>query len=377
MVSATQQSTDENTGHKKHKRKKTGGEIAFNFGVYGGISWILNEIISTIITNTIYFADPAEKAARTEKIAEQVVKGLAQGEKQLKPVKDGVFARFFNNTVDGMHTRVNPMKWAKTPFYLAAEMFVMCIGGTLLVIPTKLIEDSKGKIVRGIDSFFHGGKQDPKLEAAHKEMDNAPQQSWGSLWKGRLLVLASAITLHFVAGAEKTTPPHGTQGVQPYTAPSTKWLKGTFLEKYSNLSRVMKTGSRDLFSLKWMPFISAEHKAAMREARMLPGVPAIDLLKEGKIAHAMGNTFGYVLSVSAAMATLFYISSHIFAAARDKKKEVQQPKNDEVTISSSSKIALPDDNKEPKDNQPHPTVSHITREAHIANVAQVGQLGAN
>ena len=357
--SAGSPSAISSTAHRAkamQKRDQTKGELVFNFGVYGGISWIVNEILSTIITKTIYFADPAEKAARAKQIAEQATRQLEKGEKLVKPLSDGRFARAFNNTVNWLHTKANPFKWGKTPFYLASEMFVMCIGGTLLVAPTKWIEDRKGKIVRSLDQFFHGGKEDAKLEAAHKEMDEAPQQSWGSLWRGRLVVLASAIGLHFFAGAENTKPPHGTTGVEPYTAPTTRWLKGTIFEKYSNLSRIMKTGTRDLFSQPWMPFISKEHKAAMRTARAAEGVPVMTMA-EGKIAHAMGNTFGYVLSVSAAMATIFYVSSRIFAAIRDNKNEQKNTtqsldsgtanqsadiKNSETTLDMQRKKDQPD-----------------------------------
>ena len=302
------------------KRDQTAGELVFNFGVYGGISWIFNEILSTIITKTIYFADPAEKIARAEKIAEQATRQLERGEKLVQPLGDGRFARGFNNVVNWLHANANPFKWAKTPFYLASEMFVMCLGGTMLVAPTKWIEDRKGKIVRSFDKFFHGGKDNPKLEAAHKEMDDAPKQSWDSLWRGRLTVLISAISLHFLAGAESTIPPQGTTGVKPYTAPSTRLLENTPLRKYSNLTRLMRTLTRDIFSQSWMPFISADHKAAMRTARALEGAAPMTAA-EGRIAMALGNTFGYVLSVSAAMATIFYISSRIFAAVRNDKKE--------------------------------------------------------
>ncbi|MEJ0009679.1 MAG: hypothetical protein WDN72_03630 [Alphaproteobacteria bacterium] len=77
-------------------------------------------------------------------------------------------------------------------------------------------------------------------------------------------------------------------------------------------------------SLKYMPGATAEQKAVMKlnragslgaDGKFLWMQP-----EEGKIAMAMGNTFGYVLIVSATMATLFFITSHIIAAFRDKAR---------------------------------------------------------
>lgn len=292
--------------HSHHSKRKLGaGEIIFDLGVYGGISWILNEIVSARITNTIYKADPKAGIAKT-----------------------GMFHETFKKSVNGLTEHVNPMKWSRTPFYLALEMFVMTIGGNLMVLLTKPAEDRKGKIVRWIDNqLSHGkGDADPGIKRAHEEMDEAPKQTWGSQIKGRLLVLASAIGLHFIAGTES----------KHYQAPTTRWLKNTPFEKYSNLKRIMTTGTRDILSLKFIPFIDKEHKAAMKLNRAAAGEFRWMQENEGKIAMAMGNTFGYVLSVSAAMAALFFASSRFFALWRDEKKEKKEIKIEQRALAHAT-----------------------------------------
>ena len=331
-VSDTPKTSADTAATGKKKRAWSAGEQVFNYSVYGGISWIVNELLSTVITESIY--------------------------------KGGRFYQPFEKTVDFLHKNVNPLKWGRRIHYLASEMFVMCIGGTLLVPPVKYLEDHKGKIVRSLDRMFHSGTEDPKLKELHKEMDEAPKQSWASLWKGRALVLVAAITMHFTMGAENETP-H-----KRWVAPTTHLFKGTFMEKYSNLTRAMQTLTRDL--LRWVhpdKAIRAEltkFRFPSPETLAKHGVGKGTFIpmqaSEGLLAGRLGNTFGYVLSVSAAMATLFFVSSRIFAASRDKNKTntsqtivVQPPAAAAVTAQTQQQASLEPDER---DNIPS---NHITQ----------------
>jgi hypothetical protein len=315
---------------KSKKRAWSAGETVFNYGVYGGVSWIVNEIISTAITYSIY---PEHKSLKS---------GNPSLLKRIY-TPNGAFYQPFERTVDFLHKHVNPMQWGRRIHYLAAEMFVMCLGGSLLVPPVRYLEGKKGSIVRWLDRTFHGGKDDPKLEALHKEMDSAPQQSWSTLWKGRFLVLSAAIGMHFVMGAENDKTNDAEH--KRWIAPTTHLFKGTFMEKYSNLSRAMQTLTRDI--LRWV-HPNADVRNALTKFRF----PDAETLaqhgvegkgtfipihsSEGKWAAALGNTFGYVLSVSAAVAVLFFVSTRMFAAARDKVK----PRQDNTAAADTTDITL-------------------------------------
>ncbi len=325
-----------------HKRKLGAGELIFDFGIYGGVSWILNEIVSTVIANSIYKADPA--AGR---------------------LKDGLLHKGFEKTVDAMHTHLNPMKWLRTPFFLIAEMFMMTMGGHLMILLSKPAEDRKGSIVRWIDNALSGGKgeADPGIKRAHEEMDAAPKQSWFSQIWGRVLVVATAISQHFIMGAEGPL----------YTAPTTHWLKNTPLEKYSNLKRIMTTGTRDLLSatipftnIPLIPGVAKEQRDLMRANRAASTAGSEFLWmqpKEGKLAMLMGNTFGYVLIVSATMATLFFAASHVIAGLRDNHNAKRREQEANRATHSASTIDLETDPSETpppqQPQQPKPQISAV------------------
>jgi hypothetical protein len=351
-------------GEHKHKRKLGKGELLFNLGTYGGIAWIENEIVSTAITSTIY----ESQAKPTDTFLKKLFK------------PNGFMHGPFEKTVGFLEKNVNPLKWARTPFYLAAEIFVMCLGGSLMVLQTKPMEDRKGKIVRKLDNFFTGGRgdEDPGIKRAHEEMDAEPKQSWYSQAGGRVGVIATATAMQFGIGAEKdgmTITGNPASHIK-YAAPSTHLFKNETYRKYSNLGRAMTTGMRDLLSMKWIPGISAEQKALMKQNRansLLPDGKFLWMQEgEGRIAMAMGNTFGFVLSVSAACATLFYVYSHAIAALREKKKHGNNgvaPQTEPAT--SQSTLAAEQTKKQdlPEKEQPGLKVEQVEHAMTLAQPA--------
>lgn len=165
-----QNDTSPRESEKPHKKRpKTWGEHLFNWTTYGGFALIGNEITATAIV---------QQKDKTNWIGDAYRKGEA----------------FFAGVG-------KPGAWKYIQGRMNYISFAI-IGGMLMVPFIKLLEDSKSKLVRAADTIFYGAKAEtsPELVAAHEEMDRAPQQSWGSLLKGRFLTVATAYTLDATVG---------------------------------------------------------------------------------------------------------------------------------------------------------------------------------
>lgn len=285
------------------KRKKTRGEHVFNAAVYGGIMWGANEVISTIIGRGVI---------KGEGVLETATRAMTSKPELLK--------KGFDKITLG---RPNILQ--------ALKIFVLTIGGNLLVPVTKYVEDRKGIIVRWIDSFLES--KDPKhaerLEHAHVEMDNAPKQSWSTLWKGRLTVLAAAIGLDMLIGNEKS--------------PSVALFKNTRFDNWSSMARASTSLTRSVVSFfkpamretianarAISPHAIIESVESALEHDALKNIPRDTLSRavEGKrMGFAADN--GFVLVLSAATAFCFYLTSKIFARKRDENKHLNETASQE------------------------------------------------
>lgn len=263
------------------KRPKTWGEHLFNASTYAGVTWIVNEGISTVFGNAI---DPASATKATT--------GRWNGK--------------FNAAVDWMHANANPMKWERSTMNRGMRVLWLCMGGNLLVPVVKYLEDNKGSLVRRADKVLENrvGQDAVALERAHKEMDEAPKQSWGSLIKGRLVVMGLALGLGLAAGDDKS--------------PTTKWLAGTRFDKYSNMERFATTVTRDVLSV-----FPGKHQSVIRDARRASQFMPLTSA-EGKAATLLGGTFGFVLVLSGLLSAIFYGSSKFFAARREENLKREQ-----------------------------------------------------
>jgi hypothetical protein len=235
-------------------RKKTWGEKVFNFGTYGGVALLGNEATSLIIT---------------------------------RQAEDGIFKTHFTKF----------QNWFKkfdgkpsVPEYIGkgqiANVLMAVLGGMLMVPFVKYLEDNKGSIVRTLDRDHYGTKADthPQLVEAHKEMDQAPKQTWGSLWKGRALTVASAIGVDYLVGWKDAT--------------STKFFKDkpTF-QKFASMDRIADQIAEK--SVKALNISPAARPAATK------------WIQKGT----------WLLTLSSTLTVLFYVSSKIFASKRDEKLE--------------------------------------------------------
>ncbi|MFZ4125453.1 MAG: hypothetical protein ACOYJ2_05220 [Rickettsiales bacterium] len=291
------------------KRRKTKGEKTFDWLTYGGFGWIANEIVSG-------------------EIADQMVE------------KGGKLNRFYQPTVNKLHETFKVaqknIKGKSSWITTAATMFVMTLGGHLMVGPIRYFEDRKSKIVRGLDVIIEGKQalDNPEITAKHEAMDKEPQQSWASLWQGRLVTVASAIAMHFAIGEKD--------------AWSTKlFSKSNPLNHWSSLERINTSLSRNVavWAEKYLGFDKGvgERIAAAKEFAKPDGYKPYEfdifsanaagrneelakeigkgakVVHEGKIA-SFGKKYGLVFMVSGVLAAGFYISSKLFA--RDNEKTV-------------------------------------------------------
>lgn len=277
------------------KRRKTKGEKTFDWLTYGGFGWIANEFVSG-------------------EIADQTIE------------KGGKLNHFYDSIVNKLHKTFkidlnnnSKSSWITT----VTSIFVMTLGGHLMVGPIRYFEDRKNKIVRGLDVIIDGKQalDNPKTIAKHEAMDKEPQQSWGSLWQGRLVTVASAIGMHFAIGEKN--------------AWSTKFLSDDSpLSKWSSLERINTSFFRMLgsFADNYLGFdkgaasaIQAAsihvdyHHDILSANSVKRGKGPQGFLPEGKVA-SFGKKYGLVFMVSGVLAAGFYISSKLFA--RDNERTV-------------------------------------------------------
>lgn len=290
------------------KRKRTWGEVIFDWQTYGGVALLGNEAASLLITT-------------------QAEDGITKNwhAKQMAYFKSLEGKKFI------------------TPYVSEGNLFkvlIAVLGGMTMVPFIKYLEDHKGDIVRKYDRWHYGKRADtdPALIEAHKEMDEAPKQTWGSLWKGRVLTVFAAIGLDWSVGCKD--------------AQSNKLFKNSpTFQKYANMDRLAERVSNGAMNLLNI----AE-----------PARPTWDkYLKQGS----------WLLVFSGTLTVLFYVSSKLFASRRDHKLE----QRDEA-IKHTSLPSRDDDYKAageakstPSDDKPHAQVSDIVHAHTLASAPQLAQ----
>lgn len=258
------------------KRNKTAGEIVFDVGTYGGLSFLGNEALSTLIMD-----QTAEK---------------------------GIFHKMYEASAKAVSKTpvLNKLKYVGEG--RAAYLLWATLGGFALVLPVKWMEDRKGSIVRKIDNFFHGRNSDdnPDTAAAHAEMDNAPKQSWSSLGEGRLVTVGSALAMDSLIGWPK--------------APIAKLFdKPGKLNDYAGIDRLSASFAR------WMgkKFDPAHRGAIDHVLATVHDVEhryKIDPKVEGRFAKTV-SIASMVMTISGALTLLFYASSKAFARGQQLRQD--------------------------------------------------------
>lgn len=162
--------------------------------------------------------------------------------------------------------------------------------GNFMVPFIKYFEDRKSEIVRGLNRWHYGDKKvdtDPELIHAHQDMDAAPKQSWGSLWKGRMVTMISAIVVDFFAGWQD--------------AISTKIFKNSpTYQRFSSMDRIAGEAAD-----KWVKvFKTPEVKKAN--------------------VHGWVKQGTWLFTLSTTLTLLFYVTTKLFAKNRDERIERRQ-----------------------------------------------------
>jgi hypothetical protein len=297
----------------------TFGEGGFDIITYGGFALAGNELLSGRI-----------------------------GDKLTKP--KGQWHSFYNKGMGALHSLFgkgdefkagNKNKWIAEGCY----MFALTLGGHLMAIPVKLLEDVKKPIVKWIDAQHYGkeAKTDPKIIAAHKELDAEPEKTWGSIAQSRGVTVVSAVASQYV--------------ICSTDALSTKPFKDTVFEKWSSLDRIITQIVRwaeGLFYPAKKDIIASYAKAS----------PFTIQDCESNFAQK-GKTYGFILAVSGVLTCLFYYCNKFFAEKHDKK--VKQHEREEQlhgvhAVAGSTLNNVTAAHVEPS-NQPVPKVSKIDEAA--------------
>ncbi|MFZ4542090.1 MAG: hypothetical protein ACOYNL_09900 [Rickettsiales bacterium] len=313
-MGATPSALTDSEGHNLDKRKHTYGERKFNWITYGGFALLGNEAASLIIT----------KAAEDEN---KNPRGL------YKPFKE-FFAKFEDKKF--------------MPKYVwdggLAKVLIALVGGMLMVPFVKNMEDNKGEKVRAYNRKHYGNRidTDPDFIEAHKEMDEAPKQTWGSLWKGRLVTVFAAIGVDGLVGA--------------VDAPSTRLFKpGSTLAKYSSMDRIASEVSE-----KTLKLFNTTKEASPK-------------------AHGWLQRGSWLLVLSSTLTALFYVSSKLFAKKRVEKIERRMQHNLDSTQQDEAP-ATDDQLAQAKPNfteRPEAKISTVSHENRVTPQllpsAQVGQ----
>lgn len=288
-------------GSPAKKRSRTSGENLFDLTTYGGFALLGNEVASTVIVKGA--KDAIEKGLHEKPSAE--LKGMQKVSGMLGKAYAGLNAK--STTMAGdkanyFHTAsVKPLRENRFTYITFA-----IVGGFLMVPFIKVLEDNKGKLVRFADRMIHGkrAETDENMVQAHKEMDEAPQQNWNSLMKGRATTVAAAFAVDTTINWEN--------GLSARLMPN---VKINSMEAASN-------------------WAADKGSAALTKMRGLTDQAAI------KSQHAwLKNGIG-LLTLSGALTVLFYASSKLFAAKREHRNEHRQEISRDRVLAESSPATI-------------------------------------
>lgn len=288
---------------------KTWGEKTFDLKTYAGVALLGNEATSLLITTQ------AEHGIGKNWYARQMERFQALKGKKFVPAyvyEGGLF-----------------------------NLLLAVIGGMTVVPWIKHLEDHKNEIVRASDRAHYGeeAENDPRITAAHKTLDAEPKQTWGSLWKGRLITVFAAIGVDSMMGGE-------------HSLSTTLFKKNTTYQKYANVDRIAAHISQGV-----MDTLNIAEKSR----------PGWDKwLKKGS----------WLLGLSTSLTALFYVSSKLFARKHEEKIErrAAQAGNGAVQREVSDDEPLPE--RAATHETPQSQVSSIARENTLAAAPEPAQIMA-
>ena len=177
MESTVKQEENIKLTDKPVHKKRTWGNIIYDFGSYGSTAWLGVAAISAIT-------------------AHQSVKGTN---------KYFDWLRSLNNTVErGFEKLFTPIMKESTPEVIqqtaksSSLFFSLGLGGTILMAPLKWMEDNRQKNAAKIDAVLGTAPHDPNLAKTE------PKQTWGSVLSGRFFSWSMSFVSFFAIGIERS-----------------------------------------------------------------------------------------------------------------------------------------------------------------------------
>ncbi len=318
------------------QRIKSFGEKAFDWLVYGGIGFVSNELVSAEISK---FSDKESTflhrwKTNTEKTLLEKTTPALEKFSSKRSTKSYFKIDHFWGTKNLQQTLIkNPL-----------AIFILTIGGNLMVIPIRLMEAVKDPVVHTINELWYGKEKanSAEMKEIRTDMNAEPQQSWASQIQSRLVTLFAAISLYLVAGSPKS--------------PTTWALNDTKLDRWCSLDRI---GTN--FARKLEIFVHPERKADIMQIDKLS---PYTVLKESKLPLKLKDSiftlnahkYSQVFTISAATSLLFYLTTRVFAARQERKHLSRRLENERTYVTaqpikeeaSSDKTLAADENQAEK-----------------------------
>lgn len=235
-----------------------------------------------------------------------------------------------------------PKKWSG---WAAARSFYLT-GGFAVLVPMKLLEDRKVDLIKKWDKEIYGpAVDDPQIEQSHRELEQAPKQSWSSMMGSRMLSLAPFYATTLLVWSHNSPLAKITNS--NYRKLDSAAKKGidaleSSKETFSEYSQHMKQGfffDRPIAAVsRWIGKATARMggnvAAAERIAEMESKYPA--MLKEGEVGtldrdpnhSALPYYFISEAITSAIVARAIYLLTRVLGPVigRDAEKPAEQPK---------------------------------------------------
>lgn len=331
-ASPAKEASLEDFNDKKKNNFKTTGTKLHGWLTYGGVDWVLNSGFGVAFTmwgartnmGKTFYTQPVQKVFRG------IFRPLIKNEETLGKVAAG-WNDFLSIMVGG--TVVNP------------------------IITTMEKHKNKKAIAKAFDTLIHGKEKvenDPKFKKAYDEIDQEPVKNTRDVWIARGLAIAP---LWFLA-ANATTR----NFMKSNTTLKIPFTKG----KYLNFDTIAAGTKKVAEGMGIRP------KGWWTET-------LLDETTRQPVSHwqALHNfiAFDYGLTIPYAITHAFWYN--VLAKFSAKKTGKSDKTEKSVAHTQHSSVSHDTTSKDQNANdQPLSTVSNISREAHLANVAQANQLGA-
>ena len=278
-------------------RKKTSGEKIFNIGTYVGVGLLGNEATS------LWIGDQAGKThwfGRSYSNFQNFCRKLKTGDLLSSGIKEHLPTYV---TGDYAPSLVE-LKGAKPRL---PTLLYACIGGMLMVLPIKWLEDHKGTIVRKFDTWIHGKKaeEEPEMVEAHAEMDAAPKQTWGSLGTGRVITVLAALASDATFG----------------------WRHSLSAKLFENTPIIKHVRSLDHIADQ-VAFKAVDLFATPKGQKLT--IPE----KVAKPLYEKVNNGTWLLTLSGALTGLFYVTSKLMAQKEQKAEKNKSLKREGRAVAS-------------------------------------------